>query len=335
MANNKKTTSKSTTTTTTTVKKSSPDKGNGLGFVKISSNMPNQIAQEYTPEVFKESYNPETYRSDYQDRMDAALNNVLNFQYDPLQDASYQALAKVYGQRGNIAAKNSLGDAAALNGGYGTSFATAAAQQARNQYNQELAALIPDLEQAAYSRANNNLSVLGSADDRAYRNFRDAQADQLDRLNFELNKFNTNEGNRQWAFSQQYQQLRDAMADWEWAKGYNLDYDNHLYSTGQKTVKSKSSGSSSGGGGGRGGGGYYYGGGGNGGNNSTPSGSDPYPEAKKEAGRGTPQKGGGSSNIYGYVPTAGAGTAANMRLINSQDALRYTDSGEEQKKRYR
>ena len=273
MANNK-TTSKSTSVTKTEVKKAKPDKGNGLGFVKISNSMPNIINEEYRPGEFTESYNPGQYNSMYQDRIDAAMNNVINFKYDPLQDANYQALAKVYGQRGNIAAKNSVADAAALNGGYGTSFGVSAAQQARNQYNQELAALIPDLEQTAYQRASNALGVLTNADDREYGRFRDKEGDELNRLNFEFQKFNANEANRQFAYTNRYNQLRDAIADWEWAKGYNLDYDNHLYSTGQKTVKSSSSGSGGGGGG-------YYGGGGYIGGSTGVSGDDDKPPIKK------------------------------------------------------
>lgn len=96
------------------------------------------------------------------------------FSYDPMKDASYKALANVYTIKGDKAAKDTMADAAMLNGGYGTSYATSAAMQARNDYNAELASRIPELEANAYNR------------------YRDTVAD------------------RQWQYAQDYQRYRDA-----------------------------------------------------------------------------------------------------------------------------
>lgn len=176
------------------------------------------------------TYVPQTYTSAYQPQIDEVMNKVTNWNYDPMQDANYQALAKVYGARGNTAAKNSMADAAALNGGYGTSYAVSAAQQARNQYNQELASMIPDLEANAYNRAQTTLAAYRDADDTAYGRFRDSESD------------------RQWNWTNSYNAYRDAMSDYQWQLQYN---------------QSKKS-SAGGGGGGRrssgGGGGYSSGG---------------------------------------------------------------------------
>lgn len=150
------------------------------------------------------NYKLHTYTSQYGDQIATALNDVTNFTYDPLQDASYQALAKIYGARGNIAAKDTLADAASLNGGMQTSYAVSAAQQARNQYNQELAALIPDLEANAYNRAQTTYNALRDADDTAYGRFRDTQ------------------GDRQWMWTNRYNKWRDRMSDYQWAKEYAL-----------------------------------------------------------------------------------------------------------------
>ena len=193
------------------------------------------------------NYKLRTYTSKYGDQLNAALDTVTNFKYDPMQDASYQALAKVYGARGNIAAKDTLADAASLNGGMQTSYAVSAAQQARNQYNQELAAMIPDLEANAYNRAQTTYNALRDADDTAYGRFRDIQ------------------GDRQWMWTNRYNKWRDRMSDYQWAKEYAL-----------------SKKGSAGGGGGRrssGGGGGYTGGGSGGYAGST----DYYTEAQKIA----------------------------------------------------
>ena len=147
---------------------------------------------------------PKKYTSQYGSQIDAALNNITNFKYDPMQDASYQALAKVYGARGNIAAKDTLADAAALNGGMQTSYAVSAAQQARNQYNQELAAMIPEREANAYGRAQTTYNALRDADNTDYSRFRDT------------------EGDRQWKYGMDYDAYRDRMSDYQWSKEYAL-----------------------------------------------------------------------------------------------------------------
>lgn len=183
------------------------------------------------------SYKIGKYTSRYGDQLDSALNTVVNWNYNPMEDANYQALAKIYGARGNIAAKDTLADAASLNGGYGTSYAVSAAQQARNQYNQELAALIPELEQSAYTRAQGTLGALRDADETDYGRWRDT------------------EGDRQWLYSQNYQRYQDAIDQYRWA----LDYNNSIY-------QMKHSG-------GGGGGGRRGGSGGGGGGYSTPSSS--------------------------------------------------------------
>ena len=160
---------------------------------------PQEFTGTYEPTEFTKEYNPEKYDSKYLPQIEEGINNLTNWNYDPLQDASYQALAKVYGARGNIAAKNSLADAAALNGGYGTSYAVSAAQQARNQYNQELASLVPQLEQASYDRQAGATNMLMGLDDSIYGRFSDDETRKLQSLQYALDVAGFNEGNKQFA----------------------------------------------------------------------------------------------------------------------------------------
>ena len=241
-----------------------------------------------------EAFQPGTYNSQYADQIAGALNTVTNWKYDPMNDANYQALAKIYGARGNIAAKDTLADAAALNGGYGTSYAVSAAQQARNQYNQELAALIPDLEANAYNKATTALQAYRDADDTNYGRFRDTEGDRQWKYGQDYQAYRDKEGDNQWLYSQNYNAYRDKEADSQWAysQNYNryqdalsqyqwaLDYNNNLYA--QKQAQKKSSGGGGGGrrrSGGGGGGGYTGGsiGSGYGGGGSTPT----LPDAKQ------------------------------------------------------
>lgn len=160
-------------------------------------------------------YKQRTYDNQYSDRIAAALSKVENygpFEYDPLQDASYKALARIYDARGARAARDTMGDAANMNGGFASSYATTAAAQARNQYNQEFAALVPELEQNAYQRYSDafNMNVtaleaLQGAEQSDYAKFRDLVGDD------------------QWLYGQNYQKYRDNMADYQWAQQYNRD----------------------------------------------------------------------------------------------------------------
>lgn len=155
------------------------------------------------------------YTSKYQGKLDEALGNVTNrqdFTYDPLKDANYQAIAKVYQKQGEQAAQNTLGDAAALTGGYGSSYAVTASQQARNDYNQQLASQIPALQEAAYNRYLNNynmdvtaLNALRDAEDSDYGKYRDTVSDS------------------QWDYSNKYQQYRDEVGDNQWQQGFDRD----------------------------------------------------------------------------------------------------------------
>ena len=164
-----------------------------------SNYTPTEFKNNYQAQQYNDTYNPEQYQSKYMPQIEDTLNKVTNWSYDPMQDASYKALASVYAAKGNQAAKNTLGDAAALNGGYGTSYAVSAAQQARNQYNQELASYIPQLEQNAYQRAQTSLDALQNMDNSMYNRFSDDQTRQLQSKQFGLDVEQYNEANRQFA----------------------------------------------------------------------------------------------------------------------------------------
>ena len=184
---------------------------------------PETYEGEYTPTEFTDEYTPSAYESQYLPQIEAAINRINNWSYDPLQDASYQALAKVYGARGNLAAKNSLADAAALNGGYGSSYAVSAAQQARNQYNQELASLVPQLEQASYERQQNSLNALMDLDNMLYSRFSDDENRRLQGLQFGLDTAGFNEGNKQFAANYGLDVFNTNEANRQFAANYALD----------------------------------------------------------------------------------------------------------------
>ena len=95
---------------------------------------------------------PGDYESKYQDRIDAALddlNEKKDFSYNYINDPLYHQYAQVYTQNAHNASADAAAQAAALTGGYGSSYAASVAQQA---YQQQIGALnlaIPTLYQLA------------------------------------------------------------------------------------------------------------------------------------------------------------------------------------------
>jgi hypothetical protein len=170
--------------------------------------------------------NKDPFKSAYSEQIAAlvqkAQDNTANFKYDPMTDASYQALAKEYARLGDRANENTIANQAALTGGRASSYAVSAAAQAQNQYNQALTDKIPELERLAYDRFNadrnyglNLLGTMKSLDDSAFNRF-------TDQRNFHYQQGRDNVADQHWDKTFDYQKLRDSVADSHWDK--NFDY---------------------------------------------------------------------------------------------------------------
>lgn len=170
--------------------------------------------------------NKDPFKSAYSEQIAAlvqkAQDNTANFKYDPMTDASYQALAKEYARLGDRANENTIANQAALTGGRASTYAVSAAAQAQNQYNQALTDKIPELERLAYDRFNadrnyglNLLGTMKSLDDSSYSRF-------TDQRNFNYQQGRDNVADQHWDKTFDYQKLRDSVADSHWDK--NFDY---------------------------------------------------------------------------------------------------------------
>ena len=95
---------------------------------------------------------PGEYDSGFEDQLQALYDQIEGreaFSYDPEEDEAYRRYARLYAAQGAAAMEDTMGQAASLTGGYGSSYAQAAGQQAYDRYLGELAALVPELRQAA------------------------------------------------------------------------------------------------------------------------------------------------------------------------------------------
>lgn len=166
-----------------------------------------------------------TYTSRYQDQLNSARDAITNrdpFKYDVNADAMYQQLRDNYAAQGQMAMMDTMGQAAALTGGYGNSYAQNAGQQAYHGYLQQLNNQIPDLYGMALDRYNTegnalaqNYGLLLDAENMDYSRHQDDFANwqnELARLQSDYNN----------ALSFDYSKYRDEVADDMWQTEYDL-----------------------------------------------------------------------------------------------------------------
>ena len=127
-----------------------------------------------------------TYAGTYDDQLDELYNQIVNrdkFKYDLNEDMFYQQAADRAMQMGNMAMMDTMGQAAALTGGYGNTYAQNVGQQAYQGYIQQLNDNIPEYYQAAFDAYNaegdamlNQYGLLGDLANREYGQYQDELA---------------------------------------------------------------------------------------------------------------------------------------------------------------
>lgn len=97
------------------------------------------------------------YQSQYKSKIEDLTKQLSSrpaFEYNASEDQLWQQYLDKYQQGGKLAMKDTMGQAAALTGGYGSSYGQAVGQQAYNAYMQEAADILPTLEAQAWERYN-------------------------------------------------------------------------------------------------------------------------------------------------------------------------------------
>ena len=132
------------------------------------------------------------FQSKFEDKLNDMYDKIMNreaFSYDFNKDAMYQQYKDMYQTQGKRAMQDTMGQLAALNSGYGSSYSQTAGQQAYQNYLEELNNRIPELRQQAldeYDREGNRLmqqyNLTNDAYNREYGQYRNDVTDwQADR----------------------------------------------------------------------------------------------------------------------------------------------------------
>lgn len=130
------------------------------------------------------------YTDQYDDKINALYAQITgrgNFNYDLNADALWQQYQDSYTQMGKQAMRDSMGKAAALTGGYGSSYGQAVGQQQYDQYLQSLGDVVPELYESAYQKWNDE----GDRLFQQYGMLTDLEAQDYARYQDEYNKWLT------------------------------------------------------------------------------------------------------------------------------------------------
>lgn len=197
---------------------------------------------------------PGAYESPYAAQIEALYNKATSrpaFSYDPSMDPLYQMYRDRYAENARRSMQDTLADAAALTGGYGNSYAQAAAQQAYDAQMNGLNDILPQLYGQAWDMYNaegdrilQQLALAQQMDQTAYGRYADELADYYNQLGARQSLAND-------MYNREYGQFADALQAWQNDRAYyygktadELAQQNYLASL----AMSGSSGGSSGGG---------------------------------------------------------------------------------------
>ena len=219
----------------------SPDTSASEGFqyadyqesdtVKHAQEMLNQQLQQ----------KPGEYQSTWQDQLNETISQILNrdkFSYDLNGDALYQQYKDQYTQQGKMAMMDTMGQAQAMTGGYGNSYAQSVGQQAYQGYLQQLNEVVPELYAMALDQYNqegqdmyNQAALIAQMEDQDYGRYQDAMNAWLSERDYLSGRYDSERDydygkytdNRDFSYDSfiddrnyQYQTDRDAIADQQW-----------------------------------------------------------------------------------------------------------------------
>lgn len=166
-----------------------------------------------------------TYAGTYDTKLEEIYDKIVNrdkFKYDVNGDALYQQLAAQYQQQGKMAMEDTMGQAAALTGGYGNSYAVGAGNQAYQGYLQKINEMVPELHDAALARYN----AEGEALMDEYALTGDLRDEEYGRYQDELNLYLQDVDRKQGLADNAYERGRD---NWYTSYQMGVDADNTRY----------------------------------------------------------------------------------------------------------
>lgn len=190
-----------------------------------------------------EGNKPGAYESQYKGQIDEILDTILNrpkFDENSVYESDlYKNYRENYIQQGQRAMRDATGNAAGLTGGYGSTYAAAAGQQAYDNYLSQLNDRSMDIYDRLYNKylnegneLYNQLGILNNQDSLDYGKYRDEISDYQNERDYYNNRYNQEYANdfgsyqtdlaaQQWAEQYAYQKQQDAIANAHWQQQFD------------------------------------------------------------------------------------------------------------------
>lgn len=188
-----------------------------------------QAYQDALRALLEAQKNAPTYANSYESQLKDLYDQITKrgkFQYDINEDALYQQYAQQYAQKGRMAMMDTMGQAAALTGGYGSTYGQAVGQQQYDAYLQQLNDVVPELYQMAYAqyqdagdRMQQQYAMLGDLADDEYDKYRDAYNQWLTERDYA-------QGNADTAYDRGYDQWLQQWSQFNTDRNYQLEKEN-------------------------------------------------------------------------------------------------------------
>ena len=194
-----------------------------------------------------ENNKPDEYYSKYQGTIDGIIDNILNrksFDTNSVYDSDlYKNYREQYIQQGQKAMRDTMGAATAATGGYGSTYAQAAGQQAYDNYLSQLNDKSFDIYDRVYQQylnegqeLYNRLNAVNNQDNIDYSRYRDSVNDYYNDLNYyagrydssynqDFGAYQTDLSAQQWAEQYAYQKTQDAQQNWQTQFDYQKQQD--------------------------------------------------------------------------------------------------------------
>ena len=192
------------------------------------------------------SQKPGEYQSSWQAQLNDTMQQILyreKFSYDLNADALYQQYKDQYTTQGKMAMMDTMGQAQAMTGGYGNSYAQSVGQQAYQGHLQELNNKIPELYQLALNKYQmegddlyNQAALMAQQEELDYGRYRDQMGDWQAERDYLTGRYDAERDydygkwadGRDFAYGQfsddrayDYQVGRDQISDEQWQKEFD------------------------------------------------------------------------------------------------------------------
>ena len=183
------------------------------------SQAPDEFKYSKKKPTWVDKSNAQKYANDYLNRKD--------FSFDVNENALYNQYKDIYQKQGSLAMMDTMGQAAALAGGYGSSYAASAGAQAYQQSLDKLTEKVPELYRLAMEQYQlegqsmlDKYNVAAGERDTAYGQYRDSVGDYYTDRDFKYGQYRDNVSDWQYGVDHLYGVYNDAVQNEQWAKEF-------------------------------------------------------------------------------------------------------------------